>query len=68
MKPVVREFVADVDEDQQATGDAKGEAQDIDDGVRSFFPKVSNGNDQVVAQHVDGFRLSQHGSQNLLQK
>lgn len=51
MVPVVAQFILDVEYNQEAAGNADGEAQDVDEGVRLVPEEIPASDFQVVSDH-----------------
>ena len=48
---IITELAHDEQEDHEATRDAYGEAQDVDEGKHFLFPEILYCQEQVVLQH-----------------
>jgi hypothetical protein len=48
---VIAELAHDEQEDHEATGNAYGETQDVDEGEHFLFPEILDCEQQVVFQH-----------------
>jgi hypothetical protein len=55
MKPVIAQFIFNIQDDQQAGGDAHGHSQNIDRGKEFVFENVSECDLEVITNH--GFVL-----------
>ena len=44
MKPVVFEFIGDIDQDEHETGNADGKTQDIQNGIVEMLQDIPDGN------------------------
>jgi hypothetical protein len=45
MKPVILQFIGDIDQDEKEAGNTNGQANDIQNGVIEMLQNVSDGND-----------------------
>src|SRR5580658_5969908 len=54
LKTVVAPFILCVEDDQHATGEADGEAGNVDNGNDLVAPKIANRDNQIIFEHKWG--------------
>ena len=65
VKTVILEFVSDVNQDKQKTGNPDGQANDIQEGIIEMFQDIPDGNGNQMSEHGEFY--NEYGVRKALQ-